>query len=350
MLFHLPQPPPIIIHRYRKVRAVTTNLDPLQDLLVHLEFLTSTEYLVDLLESVHNVSKKEAPKRASRIVPHVRAANAYISQANSGPAEVSFLPCYYAILNLLKVYILLSSRHQQLASNRWHGASYDGYAKTSQSLVTEEITLRAGGSIPLFYEVVTGRKVKDKTRVRMGDLYPLLVNVGAEWQLATDRPAAVLPIVFALSNSPTDRLVNATVYPQSAPSTITLGRLPVLRDFKADASGANKFIAKHVPIANETDEDAIRQHLDCTLMYYPIENVSLIPVCTRSLLMPEELPIALAFFHLSSVARYKPEFLARLRDSRYWPVVSALRHHGLYKFLLLFWSYVRQETILMKTN
>jgi hypothetical protein len=64
--------------------------------------------------------------------------------------------------------------------------------------------------------------------------------------------------------------------------------------------------------------------------------------------LPEELPIAIALFHISSVVRYKPEFFARIRNSKYWPVVGAARQHILYKFLLLFSSFVRQETMVVR--
>jgi hypothetical protein len=66
--------------------------------------------------------------------------------------------------------------------------------------------------------------------------------------------------------------------------------------------------------------------------------------------MFEELPIVLAFFHLSSVVRYKPEFLARLRDSRYWPVLMSMQTHCMNKLLLLFWSYVHRRTILFERD
>ena len=58
---------------------------------------------------------------------------------------------------------------------------------------------------------------------------------------------------------------------------------------------------------------------------------------------PEEIPIWLLFFYLSSIVRYKPELVERLRDSKYWPVLSTARLHVFLDFLLAFWSFVHQK-------
>jgi hypothetical protein len=73
-----------------------------------------------------------------------------------------------------------------------------------------------------------------------------------------------------------------------------------------------------------------------------------VPIRCLTILLPEEMPIVIGFFYSSSITRYKPDFPARLRDSMYWPVFVALRKHALYKFLLLFTSFVRQETFIVK--
>jgi hypothetical protein len=117
----------------------------------------------------HSATAAEASKRARRIALYVRTATDYVDQALSTDRDVAFLPAYYAILNFLKVYILLSREHSRLEANRWHGATYDVYGKDSHGLPTELVTLRSGGAIPLFYEVITGQKFADKTRIRPGE-------------------------------------------------------------------------------------------------------------------------------------------------------------------------------------
>ena len=60
------------------------------------------------------------------------------------------------------------------------------------------------------------------------------------------------------------------------------------------------------------------------------------------LVIPQELAVLLAFFHLSNVVRYDPERLARLYDSRAVPVLEALRRHGLLTYLTTLWSFLTQ--------
>ena len=68
----------------------------------------------------------------------------------------------------------------------------------------------------------------------------------------------------------------------------------------------------------------------------------LVPVAGGKLLLPEELPLICAFYHMSSVVRYDPDTLTKLMGSRCWPMLLALRKHGTYRFLLLFWSFAMQ--------
>jgi hypothetical protein len=86
------------------------------------------------------------------------------------------------------------------------------------------------------------------------------------------------------------------------------------------------------------------------LLYSDLTGNPLTPLSSKPLLLPQEIPIALAFFHMSSVVRYKPEFVARLRDSRYWPVVATTRYHGMLHFLRLLWSYVHQRELFIQTR
>ena len=53
----------------------------------------------------------------------------------------------------------------------------------------------------------------------------------------------------------------------------------------------------------------------------------------------------LAFFHMSNVVRYNPEFLARLKDSRSWGLLLVLRNHAVLKFLKLFWENISQSCL-----
>jgi len=73
------------------------------------------------------------------------------------------------------------------------------------------------------------------------------------------------------------------------------------------------------------------------------------PVSGSNLLLPEELPILLAFFHLSNVVRYAPERLLKLHDSKASAVLQSLIRQGAYRFIELFWSYLNKKTYILGT-
>lgn len=172
------------IYRYEPHYNMVTPRDPLHELLIHLEYLKSKEFVIDTLTAVHAVSAADARTRVGVILAHTRLACSYIDLALASRDEMGFLPAYYALLNLLKLHILFSPRHADLPANRWHGASYGVYTKDSHNILTEEIVLRSAGAIPLFYEAVTGSRYADRTRVQMRDIYPYIRGVAVEWEFA----------------------------------------------------------------------------------------------------------------------------------------------------------------------
>lgn len=341
--------------RYPRVRSVKFMAERLEALMTMVEFLTSADYTEQLLISTHLVPKRDAARRAKAIGAHVKTALAYIDQARGGSPDVAPLPSYYAVLNLLKVYILCSGSAARLSANRWHGASYDGYAKTSHSLRTEEIVLRSGGAIPLAYEVITGQRIRDKTSVRLGDVYGYIPAVSVEWSAASGEDSMMANLVASVVTG--SRGLRAQIDlalldpPTHVPPPKSVARIPAL----ANVVARRKFYGFHSKpwyLAATPEREIFRLHVRPYLLYEstdPREELSVgytpTPICSRSLLMPEELPIVLALFHLSSVVRYQPEMLARLRDSRYWPVVASLRLDGVCRFLELFWSYTHQEVL-----
>jgi len=240
----------------------------------------------------------------------------------------------------------------QLNQNRWHGAAYDVYRKASRNLKTEEVTVHPHGAISLFYEVITGRSISQKTRIKMGDVYPYIQNVGAEWDIAASPEHRLrgADIVVTLDNGAAQKSLEIRIGHRPHLRPITLRNLPFLVDVRRGPPTpfAEVFHAKSRYPATMTDDEIMSRHLRRELFYCPLERNAFVALCTSRLLMFEELPIVLAFFHLSSVARYNPELLTRLRESRYWPVISSLRYHGVARFMLLFWSHIQQELILFK--
>jgi hypothetical protein len=74
--------------------------------------------------------------------------------------------------------------------------------------------------------------------------------------------------------------------------------------------------------------------------------LSSVTQCPGGVMLPQELPLALAFYHQLNPA-YNPEFMAKLKDSAFWSVVVSLQWHGLQKFALLAWSYLQQRNVLI---
>ncbi len=350
------------IGRYDEDVIMISSLDIFADVLTQVEFLTARDYVADLLVRSHGVTGKDAKKRATSIVPYVRTAAAYIAQAQSGPPEVSFLPCYYAVLNLLKVYVLLSPRHAELPDNRWHGATYSVFDKDSQGLETEAIKIKTKGAIPLVYEIITGHKIAKDVTVQMRDVYPYIPNVTVEWNMATSDESRMFGVHFSVSTTAAGKHVGVNVELPTGIGAVTtvpsLRSFKLLRGFVTSGTPSVTFSTKTPQDASLSDRDVVLSCVRRCLIYartqYPPPGfagfgvIHSTPASNRHLLLPEELPIALALFHLSNVARYKPDFLAQLRDSRYWPVIATTQKHALFQFLVLFWSYAHQKTLIMR--
>src|SRR5258708_29327459 len=175
-----------------EVQQVSTSLDVFTDTVVFIRYFCATDYLTEVLVKRHGLSPEAARQRAKLIRPHIDLALSYVEQAQQGPDAVAFLPGYYAILNLLKALILVGPLHSQLSKNRWHGATYNGYGKNSHNLLTEEIELKRGGAISLYYWTATGaRLTKESQPIHMSDLYPFIADIPAEYLLATGTMAMV---------------------------------------------------------------------------------------------------------------------------------------------------------------
>jgi hypothetical protein len=331
------------IHRYEETERVNTNLDPLTDLVTWLDYYSAVNYVASLLTTRHGVATGAAKTRARLIRPHARLAREYIDQALSGPNDVAFLPTYYAILNLLKIYILFGPHYAQLPRNRWHGATYDGYAKHSQTLLTETITVKKQGTIPLFYQTITGCPIQRDSPLKLAEIYPYLWDVATEFRMASGHPSKIAYLTSKMRTVGSEKRLQVRLLVEQGLV------LPKSRELKA-LIGFQKTTDPHLlvskPIAGTPPQ--IRCHLRPYLLYQHVgSGLAGCRISASHFVFPEEFPITLAFFHLSSVVRYKPEFLDRLRDSKYWAVISAARRHCLLKFLITFWSFTHKKTLII---
>lgn len=333
----------MVVQRYPEDVFVTSTQDGFCDLLDWLEFLNAKEYLVALLRGTHGLSESEAVRRAVEITPHVRMATAYIRQSLDGPTEISFLPAYYAILNLMKVYVLLGPRHADLAQNRWHGAAYDPRGKGSRSILTEEIVLKTGGVFPLFYETLTARKLPSRNVVlRIGDFLGLVSGIWFEYSLAMGRPHSICQLKFDVVNLQGSMHIRCVVTPPAGRGPE--GPIQALRRFTVDSKQKRFYYSPVLQGPGPIEfTSALRGCLQ-THLIYRLEPLNTYAEVVKSRLeFPQELPIALLFFYMSCIVRYRPEYFARLRDSKFWPVISSARMHAFLEFLLCFWSFAHKR-------
>jgi hypothetical protein len=277
-------------------------------------------------------------------------ATAFLDQAADGPSNVAFLPGYYAILNLAKAYILFSPLHAELTQHkRWHGATYRVDKKDSRNLLTEEIELQTGGALALFYQVLTGLRIDQKYSVRMGDMYSVLQYSSSEYGIAAKKTSSLVDVELDIEYHTSGRWRPVLSVLDETPQGLSARSLKLLRQCRtlsaADKTFCGPWYSDH---PNETVD--VHRALKCHLIYQPIDPRSAedefqTPISAKRLELAEEFPIALVFFHLGSVVRYKPELFERLRDSRYWPLMRSTREHAMIRFMSLFWSYVRQKNI-----
>jgi hypothetical protein len=261
---------------------------------------------------------------------------------------VAFLPIYYAILNLLKICILFGPHHALLAANRWHGATYDGFSKDSQSLLTEKITLKKGGTLPLFYKTVTGRAIANDTPLRLDGIYPYIWDISTEYQMASGRPPKIAELRFDGVSMRGGRRIRVLLGLPSGLSIPRVRQLKALVGFEKDPAEPRAFLGEPIPGATALTTKQIRAQLRPCLLYQRLDGIPGCRISGSPFIFPEEFPIAVAFFHLSSVVRYKPEFLARLKDSEFWPVLSTARRHCLLKFLASFWGVTHKKTLIIQ--
>ena len=330
--------------RYPSNHVASSKHDPFIDVVDWFGFLTAKEYLINLIRRVHHVPIKQAATRATNIIPHVRLAVDYIRQSLEGPPDISFLPAYYAMLNLMKVYVLLGPHFASLATSRWHGASYDVNGKDSHSVLTEIVTVRKTGVLPLFYETITHKPLAAKPiRIRIGDILPYVAGVGHEYELATNSPAQLCALSLSYEQQQSTTRPVLSIYHPPTIGVVPVNRLRMLRSFRTLAGRPpNVYIGE--PIVDLTKkEQETRNQINAYLIYRVLQQNPVVPISSRKMELPEEWPIVVLFFYMASIVRYRPEFLEGLRDSKFWPIIASARIHSFYAFLMAFWSFMQQQ-------
>lgn len=339
------------IFRYDTHMGVVTPLNPIEDLMSWIAGLRSIGYTSDILKTKHNMTAKRAIQKSSQLIS-LFAENTLglLDQAYSGPEGLSFLPLYYAILNLSKVYIVLSGNLRLLDSNRYHGASYNPDQKSSRDLLNEEVVLRKNGVLPLFYKSITNETWNFNNRkIKLGDVYPYIFGITYEFEHAYKNPIAIqgtnIEIVGGVKQGYRLKVRLAESQHSLANKRSCLKLLN--GHYKYDAKQKVYFSEAVAESSVEAAQSILANKIRRYLIYSTSGNmgspISLTPLSAKHFLLPEEVPIWLAFFHLANVVRYNPEFIAKLANSKAWPMLLALRKHTILQFLTLFWSYLHQS-------
>ena len=171
-----------MILRYDKLENVWTQRDPFDDLCCWISGLRSVSYTQDLLHAVHAFPSRATREAAKAVSAHAEAAIQLLEQAQCAAAEVAFLPIYYALLDLAKIYVIVAGRLSELQNQRYHGATHSGALKASHELMTDTITLRGRGAIPLLYSVLTGLRVpRGNLPLKMREVYKYIWDVNYEY-------------------------------------------------------------------------------------------------------------------------------------------------------------------------
>lgn len=343
------------ILRYDGEMHVYTSLNPIEDLMSWISGLKSHYYTSDILKTIHGFTNtKEIRKCAQLISTYAENASGLIQQAYLGPADMSFLPLYYAILNLSKIYVVLSGNSASLQANRYHGATYKPLERRRHDLLLEKITLKKDGMFSIFYNTLTGLKInlKDK-QITLREIYPYIVGISHEFKHAYKCLSSFQFIDLYMTGTQAEgyqiniKLLGREHNNQQAKSK---RYLKILKGFYANRSDQKSFSSKKLFDQNDNNaRKALLKDFRRYLLYYPERDSYGVlrpatPLSMKRFLLPEEIPIWLAFFHLSNIVRYNPEFLAIIKDSKAWPMLLALRKHAMMRFMLLFWSYLHKTT------
>ena len=352
------------LFRYADRSQCRTPLDPLDDCTAWFRGLSSRDYTAELLQARHGFTDATRTRSCTRaIAAHADSAVDLLEQAFSGPARTSYLPIYYAMLNLAKVVVLCKGWLSELQTQRVHGASWSGIRRASQDLLTDHITLQERGAIGLFYRALVGElwprsRRKDRNgkwvythqrRVVLRSLYPYINSVSFEYRTAYGEERRMTAIEASLQQAGTGKWRVEAAFPD-----IGLPTGQAKREFRI-LSGLTeehgKYVSRSVSASDPSGARAslandFRWFLLCSVPGSLGTSYTLTPRSSSSLLLPEEIPCLLVFFHLSNVVRYDPERLARLLDSKARGMLEALRRHATYSYMLAVWSYLMQAQVL----
>ena len=353
-----------IILRYDTKKIVSTRLDPLNDVCTWFAGLRSKGYVADILRENHGFHNKSEINKASQSIScHAEYAVNLLNQGFLGLPEVSFLPIYYAFLNVAKIYIIMKGKQTELEKQRWHGASY--YGKNSGELMNEQIILHSKGAIPLYYHSITNNTLvvaNKKTTVKMKEIYPFILSISHEFSEIYKPKALYYPInIELIEDNKKGFKLKASINTQN--NNINKRNIKVLKRFVSvpkvrinrttqgrvfDLTGYNTYVTSWIKDTKENSMSELIQYVNrylLTMVETDGTTITITPISNKKTIFPQEFAIILAFFHMSNIVRYNPEMLEQLKDSKAWTILLTLLRHGSLSFLELSWSAIHQKYI-----
>lgn len=332
-------------NRYEPENTISRR-DPLWAVMNWISGLRSYEYAGKIVKD-HQSSFDDvkATKATKAITALAETMIGLLEQGLQGDCLLSFLPLFYAFQNAAKICIILGGDLEALVKQRRHGATYSPHIEITSDLLDQKITLKPEGTIPLFYKVLAHESLPfpggtTSITVDMKDVYRRIQGVAVEYMMLYDDQVLInrCPVFIDEDKDSGFRLVvNASIKAQ------------VFRNLSTDSAVPGKIVS---PWYSMPRQQAIQKMLEEHVLDYMIYDswskgsyYLLSPLSGGGLLWPEEFPILLAFYHLSNVARYNPEYLVRLRDSTSWPMLLALRTETVFEYLLLFWCFIRRRQL-----
>lgn len=351
-----------MLSRYDLVKSVSSNLNPIEDILNWIAGLRSNGYVSDLLKDTHGFSVSNEIKIASKaITAHAENTVNLFEQGFSSPKDVSFLPLYYAMLNLAKIQIIFSGNYNLLATQRTHGASYNPNKRISKDILNEEIKLWTKGAIPLYYYSVTKEKLIKRGNsiiVKLANVYPYIRTVSHEYSLLYNQKNAFLYIKIEVEGDDKKgyKLVSRLEQSMNKREVKVLAnfrREPDIKQRKKgriiNATGLSVYKTKLVRCKKNEYFKNIDSVLRRDLLYLEIDRnekrTVITPISFGKVIWPEELAVILGFFHMSNIVRYNPEMLEQLKDTKAWTLLLSLIRHGTLSFLEQSWSNINKECI-----
>lgn len=350
------------LYRYPDYHIVVTRLDPLTDATQWIRGLCSEGYVQGLLAELHGLDQQQVNESARAITAHARAAMDLFDLAfGTSSSQASYLPLYYALLNLSKIVVIASGKLASLNAQRWHGVQWSGINTRSNDLLTDHVTVHEKGALPLFYRSITGAMwprtasragADHRRRIQLRHVYPLIANLEYEYEAAYASAITLAPVTVSEDAAADNaRRLQATFDGDVSPATRTKRHFPILARWKAegDVWVTPYFQASSWSTAQKKlDRWGVRRYLLYETTYGADANIHhSTPAWNSNFQMPEEFPLLLAIFHLGSVARYDPQRMQRLANSRAAILIATLPTQAALRFIELVWSYLHQKTVVV---